>query len=370
MMKSLLAFAGVLSAVYAARAGISGEELVERAILDAVHDAQIALASAPIPSGKAVAVLPMNGDSERSSVRALVKSALTAAGKTCVEGKEDALVDEIAKEMAWDERKEDILDASTVDRFGRLKSAQYLVYGGFRRLATDKRYVLVELELHATEIATKRHVWGKVFARRLYAPADDPNGRIDVPIEVRDTMRGKFRESLAASLKKSAKLASVKKVACLPVVADIDQYVGGLVRDVLSSSAALTPVNLDVETRAEARFALKESPGKGDAILYGALRDASATLMSVDFWKQKTYRGQMEIQLWIENGATREILWSDTIAASQEFLQPNPYGPWDKICAALPILQGRQWLVVVLPLILLVGLVALIVIVKNATRVR
>lgn len=368
MTRTSLILASAFFAACAVRADISVEELVERAVLDVTRDAQATLAAAPIPVGKAVAVLPMSGDTTKGSVRALVKSALSAAGKTCVEGKEDALVDEIVREIAWDERKEDILDASTIDRFGRLKSAQYLVYGGLRRVAADRRYVLVELELHATEIATKRHVWGDVFSRRLYAPVPDPDGLIDVPTEVRAMMREKFRNALAASLKKNPRLEAVKRVACLPITADIDQYVAGLVRDVLSASA-VTPVNLDVVTRAEARFALKESPGKGEAILYGALRDVSATLKKKDILKRMTYDGQMEIQLWIERGATREILWSDTVSAHEDFVR-GPNGWWDLLCAYFPSLEARPWLLVLVPLGVLIGLIVLFRVLGSLTRVR
>jgi len=368
MKKSVLVSVGAVLAAFVVRAEISAEELIDRAAQDAVKDAQAALVAAPVSSGKTVAVLPLAGDTKDNKVRNLVKTALTNAGKVCVEGKEDQLVDEIVKEIAWDERKEDILDAATVDKFGRLKSAQYLVYGGLRRVIGGSRYVLVELELHITEIATKRHIWGNVFARRLYAPTSDPKGRIDVPADVREMMRSVFRDKLGESLRKSTRLSGLRNVVCLPIVTDLDQYVGGLVRDVLTSSS-VTPVNLDVGTRAEARFALKESPGKGDGILYGALRDASAELKSVDFLQHKTYDGRMEIQLWIEKGATREILWSDTLAANKEF-SVGPNGWWDVACAWFPSLQGNQGTLIASVLGFIAMLIVIAVIMGKMTRAR
>lgn len=78
-------------------------------------------------------------------------------------------------------------------------------------------------------------------------------------------------------------------------------------------------MNLDVQTRAEARFALREGPGKADAIVYGVLRDMSAALKERKPDGSIVYSAAMELQLWIEKGATREILWSDTVRHTTDF---------------------------------------------------
>lgn len=345
-------------------------QALDAALKDVVKDVQTALVSAPIPADAPVAVFPFGGaEGLQDAAREMVKSALTAAGKSCVEGKDDAIVKVLVDEIAWDERKEDILDPATVDRFGRLASAKFLLYGWIRRQIVQDRSVVLELELHATEIATKRHVWGKIFSRRNYVPTNDPLGLVDIPHDLRKVMREDLKKDFAMSLAKSPRLTAGKRVACLPIVADEDQYVSGLVRDVLASSA-LVPVNMDVQTRAEARFALREGATKSDLLLYGALRDLKASLKSVRPDKSRIYTAHVEVQLWIEDGATREILWSDTLSVSSDF----PYGvnptTWDKLCAWFPILADSPWLAVIVPLGVLIALIVLMVIIRNATRVR
>ena len=349
-------------------AGLDAGEIGVLALKDAVSEARASLAASDkVPAGKAIAILPF-GDKMSSAVVGLLKNALTDAGKTCVEGKTDPMWEEILKEIEWDERKEDILNPATLDRFGRLKSAQYLMYGEVRRFAASERYVLVELELHVSCIATKQHVWGGTFVRRHYAPGGDPKGEVQIPAEVRvalvDGIRGKIAESMA----KSPKLKAVGRVAVLPIAGDNDQYATGLFRDVLAKSA-VTPVNLDVATRGEARFALRESSGRADAIAYGALRELAATLVQTQPDGRKTYRALMEMQLWIEKGATRDILWSDTVRFSKEF-SVGPRGWWDKLCNVFPFFRNRPAAVVYLPLMAVFGLVLVFMFLRATTRVR
>lgn len=367
-MKKLL-IAALACAAGFVHAEIAADEIAILALKDAVGEAQASLASAKdVPADKAVAILPMSDD-DGGYVAGLLKNALVAAGKTCVEGKEDPMWGAILKEIEWDERKEDILDAKTLDKFGRLKSAQYLLYGAVRRHEAARRYVLIELELHLSCVATKQHVWGGTFVRRHFAPGADPEGAIEVPNEVRQALIDGIREEIKKSLATSKKLGSIKKVAMLPVVGDIDQYASGLFRDVLTASSSISPVNLDVTTRAEARFALREGPGRADAIAYGVLRDMGSSLVETKVDGTKIFAARMELQLWIEKGATREMLWSDTVRFSKEF-SVGPRGWWDILCIYVPVLKSHPSLIVWIPLGIVVALVALVMFLKAVTRVR
>ena len=368
MKKMILAAFLAIVAAGIARAENDTAEIGVLAIKDAIAEACDSLAASKnVPADKAIAILPLADDVD-GTIAGLLKNALVAAGKTCVEGKEDPMWSEILKEIEWDERKEDILDAKTLDKFGRLKSAQYLLYGNLRRLAATRRYVLVELELHVSCVATKQHVWGGSFARRHYTPGADPQGEVKIPDEIRKEVIDGIRAAVADSLKKSGRLAAVKKVAMLPIAGDIDQYGAGLFRDVLAASS-VTPVNLDVNTRAEMRFALREGPGRADAIAYGVLRDVDATLVETKVDGTKIYAARMEMQLWIEKGSTREILWSDTVRFSKEFTI-GPRGWWDVLCHYFPSLKDHPSWIVLIPLGILVVLIALAMILKATTRVR
>jgi len=368
MKKILAAFAVIAALAGAARADIDAGELTSIALKDAVNDAKASLAAAKqIPSDKAIAILPFAGD-KSGKIVGLLKNAITDAGKTCVEGKEDAMWNEILKEIEWDERKEDILDPATLDKFGKLKSAQYLMYGFIRSLAATPRYVLVELELHVSCIATKQHVWGGSFVRRHYAPGAGPDGNVEIPDEVRKAVIDGIRAEIGKSLAKSTKLGAVKRVAMLPIAGDDDQYGAALFRDVLSASS-VTPVNLDVTTRAEARFALREGPGPADALAYGALRDVNAKRVETQVTGEETYSARMELQLCIEKGATREILWSDTVQFSKEFTIGSR-GWWDKLCHLFPSLRESPARIVWVPLAIILGLIVLVLFLKAVTRVR
>lgn len=368
MKKMLFLVMSVCCVAAASRAEPDADEIAVLALKDAVAEARASLSETDgIPAGKTVAILPFGGKGA-DQVTGLLKNALTDAGKICVEGKEDPMWEAILKEISWDERKADILDPATLDRFGKLKSAQYLLYGEIRRLAGSERYVLVELELHVSCIATKRHVWGGSFVRRYYAPGSDPEGAVQIPAAVRVALVDGIRGRIADSLAKSGKLKAVGRVAVLPVAGDIDQYTAGLFRDVLSKSA-VTPVNLDVATRGEARFALRESSGRADAIAYGVLRDIDVTLVQSEPGGRKTYSAHIEMQLWIEKGATRDILWSDTVQFSKEFSE-GPRGWWDKLCNIVPFFRDHPSAVVWLPLLIVFGLVLVIMFLRAATRVR
>ena len=77
----------------------------------------------------------------------------------------------------------------------------------------------------------------------------------------------------------------------------------------------------------------------------------------------------MELQLWIEKGTTREILWSDTVRYSKEFTL-GPRGWWDVLCHYMPALRDNPSLIVWIPLGILLGLILLGMFFKAHTRVR
>ena len=366
MKRVLLMFA---AAAFAATAAC-GQSLVldesfRQAVQGAMDEAQAALAASPVPSGKAVAILPIAGDADGWFAGQL-KIALTAAGKMCVEGKEDPMWGEVLKEIEWDERKDDILDAATVDKFGKIKSAQILLYAFLRSMDLTDRYAFFEVELHATEIATKRHLWGGVFAKCHYKPGFEDVGRVDdVPSELRAAMQTKMRDAFVKSIDASEKLGACKTLAFLPLAADVKDYALSIARDALSRSK-LTPLNLDLKTLAEARMQVRDKPGQADGIVYGALRDFSVRLVDKTPWS-KTYEFCVEVQLCAESAA-RAQLWSDTVLVKDRFVEE--IGLWMMLCDWFPSLESRPWLVVVVPLAVLLGLVMLSKMLRAMTRVR
>ena len=77
----------------------------------------------------------------------------------------------------------------------------------------------------------------------------------------------------------------------------------------------------------------------------------------------------MELQLWIEKGATREILWSDTVLFSNEIVYDEGDW-WKRLCHLFPYLEDHPSSVVWIPLVLIIGIVVLFKFLRALTRVR
>lgn len=373
MKKTMMLLAGLAAGLVMAAGALAQEQVslllqdryrqaVQAAILE---EARNALASAPIPSGTPVAILPIPGDLDGWLVGQL-KIALTQAGKNCVEGKEDPMWDEIIKEITWDEHKEPFLDPKTLDKFGKLQSAKILLSGAVRSLDFTDRYAYFEIELHASEIATKRHLWGAVCAKRQYVPGVEEVGRVeDLPAELRQEMQDGIRDKLVASLTRAAGLAGAGRIALLPLAADQRGYVGGLVRDSMTR-AAVTTVNADWGTLSEARMGLRDPGSPADAVLHGSVRDLSFSRVETSPVTVKTEL-RAEVQLAIEK-ANLLVVWSDTITVANT--HEDGKGLWASLVRLFPSLQAKPARAVWVPLLVLAGLVLLAKLLSAMTRVR
>ncbi len=364
MKKTILAL--VLPLLSAAALASGGSEDLMRQTVDAAFkDVQDAIAASPVPAGATVAVLPVAGDRDRY-IAGRLKNAVTAGGRKCVEDKDDPVFGEILKEIAWDERKEDILDPATVQKFGRLQAAQVLLTATVRTLESNERYSFFEFELHATEIATKRHLWGDVFEKHLYMPGlEDAAGESGIPAPLRDALASEMRAKIEASLKKSGKLSNIGKVAYLPLAGDSKGYVFSIVRDAVSSTS-MSLVNLDVATRGEARMRLRDRRVAADALLSGSVRELSGSVVE-DSPAGKRFRYRAEVQLCIE-GTDGAALWSDTISIDVE--REEELGIWGRLCKLFPSLASKPWLAVVVPVCLVLGVFVFISVLRGMTRVR
>ena len=336
------AFAAVC--VFAQQPSIADD--MRQAVQGAIQDAEAALKSASaVPNDVPIAILPIAGDAD-GWLAGQLKIVLTKSGKTCVEGKEDPVWGAIIKEIAWDARKEDILDPATLDKFGQLKSAKALMYAFIRGVSRSQRCAFFELEVHVTSIATKQHLWGGVYAKRYYFPNPLVEGLLEIPVELRDVVRGKFRDGIVSSLKGASKLSGVKRVAFLPLAGDTANYVSDIVRDAIAKTD-ISAVNLDISTLGEARLALRDQPEQVDGLLYGSVRDMSI-IRKDTAPHDKRYTIVVEMQACIERAATREQLWSDTISVAEEYAPEVNW--WAAVCSYCPILRSMPWLLVAVPL--------------------
>ena len=236
-------------------------------------------------------------------------------------GKDDPFWDQVLAEVAWSERKADMLDPATLNRFGRLKAARLLMYGAVRDIAFDGRKGFVEIELHLSSIETKQHLWGQVFARRFYL-AQDMQGVVNLDDDARQVLR-QVMEKARESLGQSPRLAAVHTLVMTPLSGDLDGYAATLLVGEITKIGSLTLRDVDVQTLAEARQLLRDNPATADAILHGAVRDLHREPVSRDA-KGDVSRYRAEVQLRLLSAASGEVLWADTVSSTLDRTVPRP----------------------------------------------
>ncbi len=315
-MKRIIILLMILACILQVKAYTAEWEFDRMAVKEAVFKAESSLKRAPF-GGEPVALLPLKGD-EDGIVAATLKTMLTKIGFNCVEGKEDPMWNEIIKEIEWDERKDDILQPATVVRFGKLQAAKILIYGGIRTIDQNVDRVYAEVDLHATNLVTKQHIWGGTFASRVYFGVN-VNGIIALDNSLKQLLKKNFNDARDSMRQPAAaeRLANVKSVAIVPLVGDVDQYMTGLAIEMLTETNH-APKQPKVPSLMETRMAVRNHSLACDAVFYGYVRDLSKT--------QTVYRQlpkeekveasctyNAEIQMFMENAATGAVLWSKTV---------------------------------------------------------
>lgn len=366
-MKKLM-MAGVLMAAALAGSARAGEyaDEVRQALQGAIQDAQAAMASSAVPKAAPLAILPVAGDTSSQYVVGLLKNAATAAGWNCVEGKTDAMWDEVLKEIEWSERKADILDEATLAKFGKLQASKQLMYAFVREANVTGQRVFVELELHVSSIETKQHVWGGTFAKRLYLPGPK-QGLIDLDDSLRNALKDAFAKA-ATSLAASEKLKQTKTVLIVPFAGDVGGYVTGLAKDMFKSSS-ISPKDLDVQTLGQARVILRDQPQQANGVLLGSVKDLYRQVKNIKF-EGTNYEVRAEAQIEIQGAAGSEILWSETVAATAEDFVEKPITVKDEVKRGVWDYMRSRPVIILYALGGLVVLIVLMAVMRNLSRPR
>lgn len=331
---------------------------VRQALQMAAEDARSQLAASGLPRDQTISILPLAGD-RNAYVEGLLKNAITAAGLTYVEGRQDPFWEEVMKEVEWDERKEDMLDPTTITRFGKLKSTQLLMYGTIRSAGQDGQRVFVEIELHVSAIETKQHLWGTMLTRRFYLPGT-VQGVVALDPDIRNVLNAALAKG-SESLQGAQKLAAIRTVAVVPLAGDVDMYITQRATDILSRTH-MSPKNLDISTLGEARQILRDRPEQADAVLYGALRDLSMRLVREEIMRT-TFEISAEVQLTIQ-AANGEVLWSDTVDHVAEIVRVQT---GEEKLLEVSRANPRLWFYIGGGI---VGFILLLMFLKASTRVR
>lgn len=342
--------ATILAAGLFAQTAAPSREDMRQALKGAVDKAQASLSASGLDKNLALSVFFIEGDSA-GYAETRVRDAVMQAGLKYVVPNDDdnRLLQKIYTEMAFDERKEGMVNPKTVEKINgaSLTSTQALIFGNIWTVVDNDRYTLVELSLGIYSVKTKEFLWAGSFDCRYYKPGKAPEiGLVDLPVTLREILQNSISTKLADSIKAQPKLASVATVAILPLVGDetaavsgdgslkappanakgsivIDGYITHIVVDALSRTS-LMPKNVDLQTRQEARRALRDSPKVADTMLFGAVRGLDLHCIKGKFGKQG-YEAIVELQLSIEEAGTQNVLWSDTILDRQYYeLPPDP----------------------------------------------
>lgn len=325
MMKKTVILLLLACSVFCRAQGIADDD-ARQAVYGALDQAKTALKSAPF-GNRTVAILPVPGDSA-GLLSGRLKNMLTELGFVCVEGKEDPMWNEIIREIAWDERKDDILDPATLVKFGKLKAAQILLYGRIRVLDRNADRVYAEIELHATDLATRRHIWGGSFAFRFYK-GGEMQGIISLDNDLRMLLKKSFEEAKKSlqSPETAGKLETVKTVSVIPLAGDIDQYMTGLAIEMLTQTRHL-PKSPRIPSLSQMRAAARDGQLEGDAVFYGAVRDLRRTdpvdRPTSDKKMESSCTIHADIQLFLEDLKSGVILWSKTITLAENFRTERP----------------------------------------------
>lgn len=290
-----------------------------QALYGALDNAAESLKSAPFGK-KAIAILPLKNN---SLLVGRLKNLLVQSGFVCVEGKEDPMWHEILKEIEWDERKSDILDSQTVVKFGKLKAAKILFQCEVRVIDKNADRIYAEIELRATDIATKQILWGGTFANRYYI-GKNVQGIISLDDELRMILKKGFAEakkSLTAP-QVAAKLNHTKTITVVPLNGDIDSYMTNLAT-VMLTQTHLMPQNPAIPSLMQIRSTARDGLLKCDAVFYGAIRALHKTASTTRQSGKKIITTQnvvAEIQLFIEDAKNGNILWGETITVKEPII--------------------------------------------------
>ena len=319
-MKKIIAFAVMLLAAFSVQANtmrIVANDDVRQALYGALDKAAEALKSAPF-GNRPIALLPMKAGHDILSGR--VKNLLVNSGFVCVEGKEDPMWDEILKEIEWDERKSDILDARTIAKFGKLKAAAILFQCEIRTVDKNVDRIYSEIELRATDIATKQVIWGASFAHRYYI-GKEINGIISLTDDLRSALNKSFAEAGKSLLSPAVagKLSNIKTVTVVPLSGDIDSYMTGLGTAMLTRTH-LMPQNPHIPSLTQIRYTARDGQLKSDAIFYGSVRALHKIRPEIVKSGKRIYLKYQvvaEIQLFIEDAKSGNILWGETVTMTE-----------------------------------------------------
>lgn len=203
----------------------AAERAVDYAAEDAAVEALKALKVAQAKAGR-IAVLPLSDDTE--NLYPVVRAELASyPGLYEFYTRNEAEWDTLLSEIEFADRRGDVMDATTIQKFGRIKGVEALLYGSVREASVDARgNGVVRLSLTLSEVETGRQLWsGNITGQ--YAPVREASGAV---LKAVINAAGQAAENLSGMKSRLGNL----DIYLMPVVSDGVDY-SDFVRAELSS---------------------------------------------------------------------------------------------------------------------------------------
>ncbi|MCK4413833.1 MAG: hypothetical protein KAY32_09830 [Candidatus Eisenbacteria sp.] len=129
------------------------------ALQDAVDSAIGDMAGTDLREEFTIAVLPIENDADARCYE-LVRISLSRAGFRVFE-RLDEEWENLLQEIEWGQRRDDIMDAASVQKFGHIQGVSAIMYGRILDVASSERgEISLRVSLHVSQVETGQHLWG------------------------------------------------------------------------------------------------------------------------------------------------------------------------------------------------------------------
>lgn len=342
-------------------------EAAERAVDYAAEDAAVEALKTMRRAGVSfarIAVLPLSEDGQ--NITPVLKAELGRyPGLFEVYVRDDEEWDKLLSEIEFSDRRGDVMDSATLQKFGSVKGVDALLYGSVREASID--YAgngTVRLALVLSDVETGRRLWsGNITGR--YVQKQAPTGqRLKAAVDAARKAVGELSEK-AASLGQT-------EVYALPVFSGAIDYTDFVRSELVNASAESMKVLVDSGREDGSRMLVnlvRELQASGSATgladtlgqmdLFGNSTGARHLLMHARFGEPEDHpelhMTSISLNLQLVDLATGQLVWGTTVE-----------GRSVDAVGFLPLVE-RYWKWV---FGILAGVVVLAVFMKNMRRVR
>ncbi len=156
---AMVLLASIVILLPVARASASENEILARAIDEAIGKVRSEIDATAFDKVPNVAVVPLRGDVDGYTTSSL-KSAVTKTHYSLFTRSDDTW-DTLLAEIEWGVKREDVMTPETVQKFGRIAGVQAILYGRMWDRETNMWSLRgrVKMSVHLAEVETGQILW-------------------------------------------------------------------------------------------------------------------------------------------------------------------------------------------------------------------